>query len=237
MYDSMAEQYLVEVMGFDQNDWGEMQDALDQVSIMSLQKCKVLVVALAQFMDFGSMSDPADNATDLEQLKGALVALQSRQLIDVVQFKQVGMSMKLVSVDTTGFFEPQWLLGGGDYHIAFQNHFDMYIDAYANDAHLRSNPAICKDGTISSSGLTEEMKYGKAKDKQYKWWQPHYEEDQEHARGVCTKHGGVEKTLTGKAYQNAFDPDGLVPYRSERHPKWDKAQALAHKKAKAKPKS
>ena len=102
---------------------------------------------------------------------------------------------------------------------------------------MRNNPAICKDGYISSSGMP--MKMGKK-------WQKSYPQPK-HARGVCTHHDGVDTILTNAQYQKLkpkrlkdYDLDGddeFVTYREERHPKLGKAIALdKKKKAKAKAK-
>jgi len=207
MYESIIEQYLVEILGI-QNP---TEQQLDQVSIMRLEKCKALVVGLAQFMDFGKMQ--LDD-TSLETLKDCLVALQSRQLIDVVVFDE--MNSQMISQDVRNF-EPTFLLVD-NYYIVFQNLFEMYVDAYNADAHLRQNPALCGDGTVSSSGNRSGMA---------KSWQSKYS-DPNHMRGVCTKHGKVDKILSNKEY-NALKPIGLedgedsfVTYRSQRHPKLPK---------------
>lgn len=230
MYESMAEQYLVEIMGIK----NPTEEQLDQVSVLPFQECKALVVGLAQFMDFGAMMNPSDVAS-LETLKDCLIALQSRQLIDVVEFDE--MNLQLVSKDVSGFFEPQWLLFS-DYYVVFQNRFDMYIDAYNADAHLRENPAICNDGHISSSGFSTKM--GEK-------WQKTYGIESD--RGVCTKHDGVKKMISLAKYKKLkpkavkqFDPDfegddDLVTYRSDRQPNLSKAQKIAKaKKEKAKAK-
>lgn len=101
---------------------------------------------------------------------------------------------------------------------------------------MRNNPALCKDGHISSSGMPQPMG---AK------WQKSYPMPK-HARGVCTKHGGVDTVLTKKEYEklkpkrlqdfNLKGDDDFVTYREERHPKVGKAIAFAKKK-KAKAKS
>lgn len=234
MYESMAEQYLVEIMGIK----NPTEEQLDQVSVLPFQECKPLVVGLAQFMDFGAMMNPSDVAS-LETLKDCLIALQSRQLIDVIEFDE--MNSQLVSKNVSGFFEPQWLLFN-DYYIVFQNLFDMYINAYNADAHLRDNPAICNDGHISSSGSLNnyETKMGKK-------WQQSYGIESD--RGVCTKHDGVKEMISLSKYKKMkpkavkqFDPDfegddDLVTYRSSRQPSFSKAQQIAKaKKEKAKAK-
>lgn len=101
---------------------------------------------------------------------------------------------------------------------------------------MRNNPAICKDGHISSSGMP--MKMGKK-------WQKSYPQPK-HARGVCTRHDGVDTILTNAQYNKLkpkrltdYDLEGdaeFVTYREERHPKLGKAIAF-DKKKKAKAKS
>jgi hypothetical protein len=94
---------------------------------------------------------------------------------------------------------------------------------------MRNNPALCKNGVVSSSGWP-----GVDKSK----------------RGVCTKHGGVDRIL-GKSEYTQFKPNALydkfgkkrpksprtqkslrsfVTYRSERHP--DIERVLKQKKKK-----
>ncbi len=98
---------------------------------------------------------------------------------------------------------------------------------------MRNNPAICKDGTVSSSGKPNKM--GQK-------WQKSYL-DPDHTRGVCTKHGGVDQIISESKYKK-FKPkqlkeygkdgdDGFVTYRHERHPSVSKAlKAMKKKKAK-----
>lgn len=242
-------QYLTDILGVDEND---LDNQVDQVFVAKLSNVKLLVIALAQFVDNGLLDPNLDNMIssshfDNQPVNSYEFASHQNQILfpSLVSLQEKGLA-DVIEIEPTSFVMMQWdareMMVVADYYVVLQSHFSEYINAYQSHLGMRGNPAICNDGHISSSGSLNnyETKMGKK-------WQQSYGIESD--RGVCTKHDGVKEMISLSKYKKMkpkavkqFDPDfegddDLVTYRSSRQPSFSKAQQIAKaKKEKAKAK-